>query len=272
MKLTQAGTRSADFEGTGMTSYIITGDCVDTMKTLEPNSFDLIFADPPYNIGIDYGKGNRTDKLWPAVYWELLDDWVDRACKLLGGKGAIWFLINEENANRVNSKMDKHCDKRSRIIWHESFSQYQDGGFTQEYRHLFYYVKDENNYWWFPDAIRIQSKRQKMGDKRANPKGRIPGNVWEVSRLCGTFNERVDWHPCQLPQKPLRRILRACLPPASEQVCNVLELFSGSGSFGVATKQEGHNYTGIEKNPEYARKAKQRIDAYAVQQELFERT
>lgn len=69
-----------------------------------------------------------------------------------------------------------------------------------------YWLKDP---YISPTKARIPSARQeKYGDKRANPEGKMPDNLWIYSRVCGTFKERRKWHPCQLPEALVRRILK----------------------------------------------------------------
>lgn len=254
-----------------MTTNIITGDCIEIMDGLDSNSFDLIFADPPYNIGVDYGDGYGADMRELDDYVEWTEAWMSECEKLLTYYGSLWILINTKYSHVVEHAITKGFLERNKIIWRETFNQYTESNFANGYRNLYYVTKNDCIFYWFPDAIRIPSKRNESGDKRGNPKGRVPDNVWDVHRLNGNDPERVDWHPCQLRQWPLERIMKACLPPSSEQVCNVLDPFCGSGTTGIVAKKLGHNFVGIEKNPEYASKAEQRIDAYAVQQEMFER-
>src|SRR5262249_3665012 len=106
------------------------------------------------------------------------------------------------------------------------------------------------------DAVRVPSARQlKYKDKRANPKGRIPGDVWTISRVCGTFRERVKGHGCQTPMQVAETIIRACSNPGDV----VLDPMAGTGSIGVAARNLGRRFLGVELCEETAEKARGRL-------------
>ncbi len=132
------------------------------------------------------------------------------------------------------------------------------------------------------DAIAVKSARQTTySDARANPKGKVPddtwylrpqeaienksqdhngyfepdGDCWTMSRLCGTFKERLGWHPCQLPEALLERILKLSSNPSDV----VFDPFTGSGTtLAVAARLDRH-WLGCELSEDYALKATERI-------------
>jgi site-specific DNA-methyltransferase (adenine-specific) len=104
---------------------------------------------------------------------------------------------------------------------------------------------------------RVPSARlTKYNDRRANPRGRVPSNVWTISRVCGTFRERIGAFPTQLPVELLRRIVRTASDPGDL----VLDPFSGSGTTGFACLELGCHYLGIELNGEYAETSRRRLE------------
>jgi site-specific DNA-methyltransferase (adenine-specific) len=116
-----------------------------------------------------------------------------------------------------------------------------------------YYVKGKKAAYFNPP--RIVSERQRLGDKRADPKGRVPGDVWsDFPRVCGNFKERTD-HPCQMPEALLERILLTSCPPDGV----VLDPFSGSGVAEVVGKKLGLNVLGCELSEKYATAARKRL-------------
>ncbi len=123
--------------------------------------------------------------------------------------------------------------------------------------HLFYFVHDKKNYTFNEFAIRVPSDRQLIyADARANSKGKMPDDVWdEFSRVCGTFKERVGWHPCQMPEKLLGRIICASSNPGD---C-VLDPFSGSGTTCAAAFRFCRNYCGMDISEEYVKKTRDRL-------------
>ena len=84
----------------------------------------------------------------------------------------------------------------------------------------------------------------------------MPDDVWEDSRVCGTFKERTGWHPCQMPEQLLMRIVAA----SSNAGDCVLDPFVGSGTAAVAARKLRRSYVGIEISADYVKKAKQRLE------------
>jgi DNA modification methylase len=78
----------------------------------------------------------------------------------------------------------------------------------------------------FPDSIRVPSWRQENGDKRADPRGRVPGDVFDFPRVTGNSKQRRRWHPTQLNECLVERCLRLTTPPNG----TVLDPFGGTGT------------------------------------------
>ena len=84
----------------------------------------------------------------------------------------------------------------------------------------------------------------------------MPDDVWdEYPRVCGTFKERTGWHPCQMPENLLKRIIAVSSNPGD---C-VLDPFTGSGTTAAVAYQLGRNYTAVEISEEYVENAKKRL-------------
>jgi len=238
-----------------MGSRIIEADATDLPKHCK--NADLVFADPPYNRGFDYGTG-PSDDLHPAVYLGHLGTWIESARDATRPGGMVALLISEEWADDAGSLMTKIIGPRwNRIIWHEKFAQYTDRNFTKAHRHLFLHrrpsFKGEREI-WNTDKIRVPSARMKAGDKRAAGP-RVPDNVWNVRRLQGNSNDRVPGHPCQLAPEPLTWLVDAFTDSGGL----VGEQFAGVGSLTRVAVRMGRRYTGVELNPEYVSLGNQRI-------------
>ena len=80
-------------------------------------------------------------------------------------------------------------------------------------------------------------------------------DTWYLSRLCGTFKEREQWHPCQLPESLLERILRVSSSPGDL----VFDPFAGSGTTLSAAHRLGRSWLGCEMSPDYRQRALNRI-------------
>ncbi len=221
------------------------------------NPVDLVFADPPYNYGVKYADDPTSDRLSENEYYNWVEHVVFQLRSLIRDGGTLWWLCPAEQGLRVWSILAKYgCLLYDRpIIWHERFSQYQQGRLTSDYRLLFPLKIGSVEPIFNADAIREKSVRQEMGDPRADPRGRVPGHVWQVRRLQGTAGDRVDWHPAQLAPEGLTRIVLGWTNPGQ---C-VLDAFAGSGSMGLVCKRLDRNFVGVERSLEYCVRMTERL-------------
>jgi site-specific DNA-methyltransferase (adenine-specific) len=220
------------------------------------------FADPPFNIGIDYGNGHN-DELPPRDYLDWCRKWMEAIPRILTDDGSAWVLIDSRWGGRFQCMLeDVGLHWRETIIWEETFGTYCEGKFGRDHRPLYRFTKHPKRQVFHPE--RVPSARQLVyNDRRANPRGRVPSNVWRISRVCGTFNERLGWAPTQLPVELLKRIITTASDPGDL----IMDPFSGSGTTGVAALQLGRRYLGIERNPEFARRSRERLDAVVLELE-----
>jgi site-specific DNA-methyltransferase (adenine-specific) len=233
---------------------VTTGDCIEVITTMEPGSVRLIVVDPPYNIGIDYGCGPKADRLPPDRYLGWLRRAFVAAKRLLAPNGSLWVVIDPRWAPRFHCMLeDLGLHWQDTPIWHETFGVYRTRKFGKDYRPVLWFTVHPKRYVFHRD--RVESVRLKSKDTRADSRGRIPSNVWEFSRLCGTFNERLDGFPTQLPLDLPRRIVTTASDPGDL----VLDPFSGSATTGVACVELGRRYVGIELNPDFAQWSRERL-------------
>ncbi len=233
---------------------IICGDCTLVLKTIPSDTVDLIFADPPYNIGLKYDsyKDKKTDE----EYLQWCEKWIEECIRILKNNGSIYIAIGDEYVAEVNILLKKKgLIFRNWVIWYYTFGQNQRRKFNRSHTHILYFVKDGKHFMFNADKIRVQSVRQKIGDKRANPKGKVPDDVWQISRVAGTFNERIKTFPCQMPLKLLERVIKA----SSNHKDIVLDPFMGSGTTAIACKQLSRNFIGIEISENYCQLIKNRL-------------
>ena len=234
---------------------IYCGDCVEELARLPEGRVDLVFADPPFNIGYQYDV--YEDKKGYDDYLEWTRRWVEACCRTLKPDGTLWIAIGAEFAaeTRILGRQ-LGLTLRNWIIWHYTFGQCTKLKFGRSHAHLFYFVKDPKNFTFNGEAVRVMSDRQKeYADRRANRNGRIPEDVWsQFSRVCGTFQERQTWHPCQMPESILARIIRT----SSNRGSVVLDPFVGSGTTTTTAAKLGRRYLGTELSPEYQANAVQR--------------
>lgn len=234
---------------------IINGDCRQVLKKFPSNSINLIFADPPYNIGIKYDTHNDTMSSIDYLQW--CEEWINECARVLREDGSFYLAIGDEYAAEIVLMLkEKGLILRNWIIWYYTFGQSQRKKFNRSHTHILYFVKNDKNFTFNPDNIRVESVRLKIGDKRANPKGKVPDDVWQISRVAGTFNERVKDFPCQMPLQLLERVINA----SSNKKDIVLDPFMGSGTTAVACKKMDRIYIGVEVSEKYYEDIKIRLE------------
>lgn len=208
---------------------------------------DLFFADPQYNIGIDYhGDGGKSDSMPEFEYLVFLRQMLMVAARRLRGGGVLAVMLPDEWADDVGVylKRDLGMPRRNWIKWHETFGTNQNNKFSRCSRHVLVHVKTPlAAHAFHGDAVRVPSARQtEYADKRANPDGKVPDDVWAFPRVAGTFHERCPGVPTQVPEAILDRLVRAYTRPGGR----VLEFCTGSGSMGRVCVRTGRRYEGWE--------------------------
>jgi len=297
---------------------IAQGDCLELMRSWPQGSVDLVFADPPYNIGFKYDQYEDTLDCDKYIAWT--EDWISAAADLLKPTGSMYILIGDEYAaeTRLHLKRLQQQGKllfRNWIIWHYTFGQRCKVKYNRSHAHLFYCVgsaavnpktgqpisklASDPPFTFNYDAVAVPSARMTTyNDARQNPKGKLPddtwyqkfptskdwyqrpqdaidaaaevrdqidaehggyfdadADTWYLSRLCGTFKEREQWHPCQLPEALLERIVLASSNPGD----TVFDPFAGSGTTLTVANKLGRNWLGCEMSADYRERALQRI-------------
>ncbi|MDH4202213.1 MAG: DNA methyltransferase [Phycisphaerae bacterium] len=237
-------------------NQIICGDCIELLSKVKEPFADLVFADPPFNIGYQYDL--YKDKLKKNKYLHWTRDWMSACVHVLKPTGSFYIAIGDEYAAHVRligEDLGLHC--RNWIIWHYTFGQQTKNKFARSHAHIFYFVKDEKEFTFNEHAVRLPSDRQLIyNDKRANAVGKMPDDVWNTyARVCGTFKERQGWHPCQMPELLLARIIAASSNPGDL----VLDPFNGSGTTASAAMQLGRGYCGFDISEDYVNNTKKRL-------------
>jgi len=225
---------------------IVCGDCIKVLRDEKPFA-DLIFADPPFNIGYKYDKYKDNVKAKTYIDWS--KEWMTACCDVLKAHGSFYIAIGDTHAADIKKIADQlGLTMRNWLIWHYSFGQQMKNKFARSHTHILYFAKNKKNFTFNDDAVRIISDRQKKyKDKRANPKGKMPDDVWnEYPRVCGTFKERVNF-PCQMPESLLARIIRV----SSNESDWILDPFSGSGTTLFVAHKLNRSYTGIDISKKY---------------------
>jgi DNA modification methylase len=254
------------------------GDCVDGLKKVPDGSIDLVFADPPFNIGYAYDEYD--DRLDAEKYLSWSSQWMGEVHRVLKPHGTFWLAIGDEYAAELKvAAQQLGFHTRNWVVWYYTFGVHCKQKFTRSHAHLFYFVKDSSLFTFNGQAVAVPSARQLVyADRRANPAGRIPDDTWILRpqdcpegftpeedtwyfpRVAGTFKERAGFHGCQMPEQLLGRIIRAC----SNQDEIVLDPFSGSSTTLTVAKKLGRRFLGFELSEEYVKLGSARIASAEV--------
>ena len=237
-------------------NQILCGDCVEILRRAKEPFADLIFADPPFNIGYKYDKYHDDKASGKYLAWTR--EWIGACVGVLQPHGSIYIAIGDEYAAQIKLILEDELGLtlRNWIIWHYTFGQQTKNKFARAHTHILYFVRDAKSFVFHDEAVRVISDRQKKySDKRANPAGKMPDDVWnEYPRICGTFTERTGF-PCQMPESLLARIIRG----SSNEGDWVLDPFCGSGTTAVVAHKLNRTYTTIDLSETYVEAAKERI-------------
>ena len=254
------------------------GDCLHLLPRIEAGSIDLIFADPPFNIGYDYDVYD--DERDSEAYLDWTRKWGREVVRALKPDGTFWLAIGDEYAAEMKWIFHRELGLtlRSWVVWYYTFGVHCRRKFARSHAHLLYFLKDPKRFTFNGDdpAVRVPSARQLVyADLRANPKGRLPDDTWilrpqdmgrgfeehedtwYVPRVCGTFKERAGFHGCQMPEQILGRIIRVSSNPGE----TVLDPFAGSGTTLTVAKKLNRRYLGFELSESYAQAVDKRLAA-----------
>ncbi|NLO18387.1 MAG: adenine-specific DNA-methyltransferase [Ignavibacteria bacterium] len=233
---------------------IICGDSIEVLKSLENNSIDLIFADPPYNIGKNF-NGNKDKWETDEDYLKWCYDWLDLCVKKLKTSGSFYLMAATQFMPYFDIFLSKRLHILSRIVWHYDSSGVQAKKyFGSLYEPILFCVKNKNNYTFNANEILIEAKtgaKRKLIDYR-KPKPtvynskKVPGNVWEFPRVRYRMPEYEN-HPSQKPIALLERIIKA----SSNEGDSVLDPFAGTFTTSFVAKLLKRKSIGIELQEEY---------------------
>lgn len=243
---------------------IFWGDALDVLEThIEDASVDLIFADPPYNIGKDF-DGVKDRWLSDEAYVEWCYKWIDLCVKKLKPAASMYLMASTQNIPYLDVYIRRHLTILSRIVWHYDSSSMQARRYYGSlYEPILFCVKDKTSYTFNADEILVEAKTgavRKLIDYRKpvpspyNSK-KVPGNVWEIPRVRYRMQEYED-HPTQKPIALLERIIKA----STNEGDTVLDPFSGTFTTSFVARQLNRKSIGIEAHEQYLKIGLRRLD------------
>lgn len=236
---------------------IFQGDVIVILeKNIGDNSVDLIFADPPYNIGKDF---NGRKDAWESdeSYLNWCYRWLDLCLDKLKENGSFYVMTSTQFMPFFDIYLNKKLDILSRIVWaYDSSGVQAKNYFGSMYEPILFGVKNKKNYTFNSNAILVEAKtgaKRKLIDYRKNPPQpynteKVPGNVWDYPRVRYRMAEYEN-HPTQKPIKLLERIIKA----SSNEGDTVLDPFSGTFTTSFTAKKLNRKSIGIEIDETYTK-------------------
>ena len=254
---------------------VIQGCCIDGMKQLDDDSVDIVLADPPYNIGKDFG--NDSDKQEMNQYLEFCDEWINESFRILKPEGTLYIYGFSEILSFIRVRIDLSYSVRW-LVWHYTNKSTPTAKFWGRSHESILCCSKVKRPTFNLDDVRepytegfvkgAAGKTRKATKGRfsngtktttytAHPNGAMPRDVIKIPTLAGGGKERVKGHPTQKPLALCDKLLKASLNKGSET--KVIVPFAGSGSECVAAKMLGITYLGFELNPAYVQLCEQRL-------------
>ena len=227
------------------------GDAVELFREINSSSVDVIVADPPYNLGKDYG--NNHDLKGFDEYIEFTKSWLSEAKRALKPSGTIYVFMGVRFISYLYDIMDRDLGLffNSWIVWHYTQGLGKTKGFSPRHDDILMFTKSKD-FIFNLDNVRVPQKYYRA---RNNMRGANPGDVWKFSHVHYCNPNRQN-HPTQKPEGLIESMVMA----SSNENGLVLDPFSGSGTTLRVCQQVKRNAIGFELNPEYVEMTNTRLN------------
>ncbi len=258
-----------------MENLIYFSDNLDVLKSLDAESVDLIYIDPPFNTGKQQSRkqitvektsegdrvgfgGNRyqTTVIGEKAYRDYFGDYLGfleprllEAYRVLNAKGSLYFHIDYREVHYCKILLDEIFGRESfinEIIWAYDFGGRSKTRWPAKHDNILFYVKDPDNYTFNRDEVdRIPYMAPGLvGEKKAK-RGKFPTDTWWHT-IVGTNSKEKTGYPTQKPVGVIRRIIAASSHPGDL----VMDFFAGSGTVGEVCLELGRHFILVDNNPQ----------------------
>ena len=250
---------------------ILIGDCVSELAALPAGSVDVAFADPPYNLQLaaelhrpDNSKVDAVDAEWDrfaaaeedpqasfAAYDSFTRDWLAGVRRVLKDDGSLWVIGSYHNIFRVGAQLqDLGFWVLNDVIWRKAnpMPNFRGTRFANAHETLIWCAKDRRAK---APTFNYRAMKALNGDLQMR-------SDWTLPICGGPERIKIDGkraHPTQKPEALLYRVLLASSNPGDL----VLDPFLGTGTTAAVARRMGRHFIGIERDPDYARIAEERI-------------
>lgn len=248
---------------------ILHGDALELLPTLRADSFNLLFADPPYNLTKRFGKETfrETDS-----YAEWLDSWLGLCVPLLKQNASVYICGDWRSGAAIQSVGSRYFKLRNRITWEREKGRGAKANWKNAAEDIWFFtVSDEYTF----DLDAVKQRRRVLAPYRENGKPKDwnadgnyrdthPSNIWtDITVPFWSMPENTD-HPTQKPEKLLAKIILASTMAGDM----VLDPFAGSGTTAVVAKKLGRKFVAIESDEDYCLLAAKRLELVATDRSI----
>jgi len=246
------------------------GDSELWLKTIESESVDLVFADPPYNI--KKAEWDTFESQEKYIEWSL--KWIEEASRILKKGGSLYICGFSEILADLKHPAMKFFKGCHWIVWHYKNKANLGNDWGRSHESILHLRKSKVfifnvdsvripygnhtlKYPVHPQAITSQYGKEKNGGKlwSPNPLGAKPRDVLEIPTISNGAEERTT-HPTQKPEELLRKIILA----SSNEGSLVVDPFLGSGTTAAVAEQLKRKWKGCDISAEYCKITADRIE------------
>lgn len=212
---------------------LIHGDCTEVLPTLERESVDLIFTDPPFNAGFSFANDNIPE----AQFWLLMAKWLTEALAVLKPDGQMYVKFSTVKTWKLTLLAEKLGYKyENTIIWDKQIYPKRYG-----YR----------NWTYSYEPILVFSKGNGIRLNKPTP---------NILRVKPCYYKRNEYNKRDfIVQTPLE-VPHSIISAATKTGATVLDCFLGSGTTLLACKMLERNGIGIELEAQTVELAKRRLE------------
>lgn len=238
---------------------IIHGDCIEIISQLE-GKFDLIFADPPFNLGRKYGKKCNDDY---DDYMKWCKEWIQH-CAWKLSDGGVFIVHNiPKNAFRIATVMeDAGLRFQNWVAWKTSNYPVSNRMLPEHFPYLVFSNGKLRVWNRWGDTVPHARCRHCDGlladwgghAKNMNPAGKRVSDVWTDIHRIRHKSKKSRAHN-ELPVLIAERFIKLYTNPGDR----ILDPFLGSGTTAVAAQGLGRRWVGVEIELENVEIAAQRL-------------
>jgi site-specific DNA-methyltransferase (adenine-specific) len=244
---------------------IICSDAFEALPLLPAAAFDLLFADPPYNLNKDFG-GRKFKQTTSEAYEQWLDSWISLCVPLLKPTASVYICGDWRSSAAIQRVGSGYFKLQNRITWEREKGRGAKQNWKNSSEDIWFFTVSDD-FTFNVDAVKMRRRvlapytaDGKPKDWEANADGNYrdtyPSNIWtDISVPFWSMPENTD-HPTQKPEKLLAKIILASTNPGNL----ILDPFAGSGTTAVVAKKLGRNFVAIESDEHYCLLAQKRLE------------